>query len=53
MTYDLVRGAAEYLRTWPGTKIERIAFLAYTDADLALCQTAVQRNGLSSLKPSL
>ncbi len=50
MTYDLVRGAAEYFRTWPNTKIERVAFLAYTDADLALCQTAVQRNGLVPLK---
>lgn len=49
MTYDMVRGAAEYFRTWPKTKVERVAFLAYTDADLALCLTAVQRNGLVQL----
>lgn len=46
ITYDLVRAAIEYFKTWPDTLVDRVAFLAYTDADLDLCLTAVQRNGL-------
>lgn len=43
---NLVRAAKTYLETWPHTGIEKVYFLAYTDADLDLCMTAFNRLGL-------
>lgn len=42
----LVATAHQYLANWPDSKIERIAFLAYTQSDLELCQSALFRLGL-------
>jgi O-acetyl-ADP-ribose deacetylase (regulator of RNase III) len=44
---NLVRTAKNYLETWPTSKIERVYFLAWTDADEELCLIAFQRLGLT------
>lgn len=46
VAFDHVQAAREYLCTRK-TEIQRVCFLAYTDADLLLCQTAMQRNDLA------
>ena len=43
VTRNLVRTAARYLSTWPKVKIQEIYFLAYTNVDLELCQTAFRQ----------
>jgi O-acetyl-ADP-ribose deacetylase (regulator of RNase III) len=42
----LVQAAKTYLETWPHSTIQKVYFLAYTDADLDLCETAFQRLNL-------
>ncbi len=42
----LISAAHQYLMNWPDSKIERVAFLAYTQTDLELCQAALFRLGL-------
>lgn len=49
VTDALVSAAMSYLRSWPGTKINDVYFLAYTNRDLELCQTAFDRLGLKKL----
>ena len=44
---NLVRTAKNYLETWPDCTMERVYFLAWTDADQELCVTAFQRLGLN------
>src|SRR5262249_10564821 len=44
---NLVRAAKNYLETWPHCTIERVYFLAWTDADEELCLIAFQRLGLN------
>jgi hypothetical protein len=46
VTDNLVRAARDYLETWPKTAVKRVCFLAYTDADDELCETAFRRLGL-------
>jgi hypothetical protein len=50
VTSAIVETAKEYLLTWPDTRIERIGFLAYTDADLEQCEIALKRAGLCRSK---
>lgn len=40
---NLVRAAKDYLETWPHSPVNRVCFLAYTDADDELCETAFRR----------
>lgn len=47
VTFNLVQTAKIYLDTWQDCMIERIYFLAYSDADEELCFTAFQRLGLT------
>ena len=42
----LIQTAQQYLLNWPDTKIERVAFLCHTQADLELGQAALYRMGL-------
>ncbi len=46
VTDRLVRTAKSYFEEQPTTSIDRVYFLAYTDADRELCQTAFSRLGL-------
>ena len=46
VTDRLVRTAKSYFEEQPTTSINRVYFLAYTDADRELCQTAFSRLGL-------
>lgn len=39
----LVQSAKTYLETWPNTSVQEVYFLAYTDADFELCETAFER----------
>lgn len=39
----LVQSARTYLETWPSTSVQEVYFLAYTDADFELCETAFER----------
>jgi hypothetical protein len=47
VAFNLVRTAKNYLETWSDCTLERIYFLAWTDADEELCVTAFQRLGLT------
>ncbi len=49
VTDALVDAAMSYLRSWPETKINDVYFLAYTNRDLDLCQTAFDRLELKKL----
>jgi hypothetical protein len=42
----LIHAAHQYLLHSADTKIERVAFLAWTQVDLELCQAALHRLGL-------
>ncbi|WP_213272147.1 hypothetical protein [Hyphomonas sp.] len=42
----LIQTAQQYLSNWPDSKIERVAFLCHTQADLELGQAALYRMGL-------
>jgi hypothetical protein len=42
-TDALVQAALSYLSTWPDSRIDEIYFLAYTDRDKELCDTAFRR----------
>lgn len=42
----LIQTAQQYLLNWPDSKIERVAFLCHTQADLELGQAALYRMGL-------
>jgi O-acetyl-ADP-ribose deacetylase (regulator of RNase III) len=42
----LVQAAVSYLSTWPASRIEKVYFLAYTDRDRELCETAFLRLNL-------
>jgi hypothetical protein len=46
VTDRLVRTAKSYFEEQPTSSIDRVYFLAYTDADRELCQTAFSRLGL-------
>jgi O-acetyl-ADP-ribose deacetylase (regulator of RNase III) len=43
VTDNLLHAAKEFLEARPNSAIERIYFLAYTDADRLLCETAFSR----------
>lgn len=45
----LIQTAHQYLLNWPESKIERVAFLCHTQADLELGQAALYRMGLRSI----
>jgi O-acetyl-ADP-ribose deacetylase (regulator of RNase III) len=47
LAYDMIEASVEFLKQEKSSKLERIAFLAYTTADLELLRTALQRNGLT------
>lgn len=47
---NLVFSAKAFLQTQPGSAIERVYFLAYTDADRDLCETAISRLRLQRKK---
>lgn len=42
----LIQTAQQYLLNWPDSRIDRIAFLCHTQADLELGQAALYRIGL-------
>ena len=42
----LIHAANQFLLHSPDTRIERVAFLAWTQVDLELCQAALHRLGL-------
>lgn len=42
----LIQTAQQYLLNWPDSRIERVAFLCHTQADLDLAQAALYRMGL-------
>jgi O-acetyl-ADP-ribose deacetylase (regulator of RNase III) len=43
VAYNIVQAATNYFQTWPSSTIERVYFLAYTDADDELVTTAFNR----------
>ena len=47
----LVQAAKTYFETWPDSSIEKVYFLAYTDEDRELCETAFKRLNLDLLPP--
>lgn len=47
----LVQAAKTYLETWPDSSIEKVYFLAYTDEDRELCETAFKRLNLDLIPP--
>lgn len=45
----LIQTAQQYLLNWPDSRIERVAFLCHTQADLDLAQAALYRIGLRAV----
>lgn len=45
----LIQTAQQYLLNWPDSRIERVAFLCHTQADLDLAQAALYRMGLRAV----
>lgn len=45
----LIQTAQQYLLNWPDSRVERVAFLCHTQADLDLAQAALYRIGLRAV----